>query len=966
MSEPRVFISYSHKDKKWVREYLLPNLEKNEIPCHIDYRDFEIGKASILCMEEAAEKCEKTILVFTQNWVDSEFSQFESVMLQTDSPLNFNKKIVPLKLEQCDIPKRLRILNYANFTDEAEWDTQLERVVTQIKKDFEKIELEKKTYPLLEDLHIDITRLPQTGFELFGRQKELTLLNEAWESGATNIVSFVAYGGVGKSTLVKKWVEKMRWDNYRGAEKVYAWSFYSQGTKEQVTSADMFISNALEWFGDEDPKKGSPWDKGKRLARLINDHKTLLILDGLEPLQTAGKVEKGKIKDPALTTLVTELAKYNKGLCIITTREHVSELDRYTKKTNQLDLEQISDEAGRKLLETRRILGSEKDLEHIVRQFGNHALAINLLAEYLHIFKDHPLEKANSIPDLDIPDEEGKNPRRVIEAFADRFRSASAEFQLLSILGLFDRPVPIYAVDAVIRGKRIPGLSYKITDTSGSVWLTTLENLRKYRLLLRKSECRPDILDCHPLIREHFGEKLEQQNPNGWKQAHVRLYEYYKNLPEKELPDTLEEMEPLFAAVMHGCLAGKHQDAMDNVYFRRIKRGNRHYSTQKLGAFGADLSCLSNFFETLWDKPASGLREDYKAATLSWAGLGLRAAGRLSEAAEPMKAGLEMQSNNKDWLSAGISALNLSELYLTLGNVASAQRYGAQGVIFADRSGYDFLELGAGTTRAAALHQAGKNKAAEKLFIEAETIQKKSQPESPYLYSLPGFQFCDLLLSAGKYQEALERARTTLKQMQNDPNVPLLTVVVDKLTIGKALMLRSIESNSSDPSTKLALSEVEVLRTSFAEALLLSLTEAEDYLNQAVDGLREAGEQDALLWGLLARATLFRHQKDFLKSWADLDEAREIAEYGKMRLFLTDYHLEACRNIRAQLAVTKESLSVFEIIENGETLSLTKEEMQVRFEEHFKEAERLVEETGYHRRDGELEELSVRHAHPRP
>jgi hypothetical protein len=49
----------------------------------------------------------------------------------------------------------------------------------------------------------------------------------------------------------------------------------------------------------------------------------------------------------------------------------------------------------------------------------------------------------------------------------------------------------------------------------------------------------------------------------------------------------------------------------------------------------------------------------------------------------------------------------------------------------------------------------------------------------------------------------------------------------------------------------------------------------------------------------------------------------------------------------------------FQIIENGETLALTKEEMQTKFQEHFKEAERLVKETGYHRRDNELKELKV-------
>ena len=127
---------------------------------------------------------------------------------------------------------------------------------------------------------IEISRLPVTGAELFGRQKELELLDEAWASDDTNVVSLVAWGGVGKSTLVNKWLERMAGDNYRGARRVYAWSFYSQGTGERVTSADLFINNALLWFGDTDPTAGSPWDKGERLARLAQNEKTLLLLDG--------------------------------------------------------------------------------------------------------------------------------------------------------------------------------------------------------------------------------------------------------------------------------------------------------------------------------------------------------------------------------------------------------------------------------------------------------------------------------------------------------------------------------------------------------------------------------------------------------------------------------------------------------------------------------------------------------------
>lgn len=280
-------------------------------------------------------------------------------------------------------------------------------------------------------------------------------------------------------------------------------------------------------------------------------------------------------------------------------------------------------------------------------------------------------------------------------------------------------------------------------------------------------------------------------------------------------------------------------------------------------------------------------------------------------------------------------ASNLSELYLTLGDVNSAQKYGAQSVTFADRSGDDDRKEASRCNIADANHQAGKISEAEKLFMEAENMQKKRQPKYPYLYSLRGFQFCDLLLSMGKVQQALERARTTV-EYENEGWYSLLDIALDKLTIGKALMLQAIDNNSTDPSASLRAG-----------------------LNQAVNDLRESGNQDDLPRGLLARAALYNHQKDFLKSWTDLDEAREIAAYGQMKLHLADYHLEACRNIEKQLSEFsgQPSLKDYQIMENGDTLSLTKEEMQAKFQYHFKEAARLIKVTGYHRRDGELDEL---------
>ncbi len=55
--------------------------------------------------------------------------------------------------------------------------------------------------------------------------------------------------------------------------------------------------------------------------------RTLLLLDGMEPLQSSNDFERGKVQDYALATLITELARENPGLCVITTREKIADLD---------------------------------------------------------------------------------------------------------------------------------------------------------------------------------------------------------------------------------------------------------------------------------------------------------------------------------------------------------------------------------------------------------------------------------------------------------------------------------------------------------------------------------------------------------------------------------------------------------------------------------------------------------------
>jgi len=426
-------------------------------------------------------------------------------------------------------------------------------------------------------------------------------------------------------------------------------------------------------------------------------------------------------------------------------------------------------------------------------------------------------------------------------------------------------------------------------------------------LVAPESTHRPGVLDAHPLVREHFGAELELEYPDAWREGHNRLYEFFKEAAPYQ-PDTLEAMVPLFAAVTHGCRAGRHQEVLDEVYYSRIQRdGQTNFCMSKLGAVSADLAAVAGFFDPPWQQPVTGLTEADQSFVLSVAGFRLRALGRLAEAAQPNKASLEMLIEQEDWKRAAAASNNLSELTLTNGDLARAIAYAQQSVELADRSGDAFERMSDRTTLADALHQVGRLDEAAAAFAEAEAMQKEWQPEYPLLYSVQGFQYCDLLLSQGQAQAVQRRAAQAL-EWAKQVGASLLSIALDNLSLGRAYLLQAQQEGKTD------------------------YTQANTHLEQTVEGLRRAGYQEFILRGLLARAELRRGLGEFARATADVEEAMTIATRGGMRLFEADAHLEYARLYLAQ----------------GETTPAR---------EHLATAKTMIEEMGYHRRDPEVAEL---------
>ena len=134
-----------------------------------------------------------------------------------------------------------------------------------------------------------------------------------------------AIGGAGKSALLRRFLDDLEAKGYPGAKKVYGWSAYTQGSGENRNAdADAFMRpRARVLRPDVEPPITDPVERGRTLARLIRRQRTLLVLDGLEPLQDLPQVNEGRLKDRGLQTLVTQLAKENPGLLVITSRQEL-------------------------------------------------------------------------------------------------------------------------------------------------------------------------------------------------------------------------------------------------------------------------------------------------------------------------------------------------------------------------------------------------------------------------------------------------------------------------------------------------------------------------------------------------------------------------------------------------------------------------------------------------------------------
>jgi hypothetical protein len=432
--------------------------------------------------------------------------------------------------------------------------------------------------------------------------------------------------------------------------------------------------------------------------------------------------------------------------------------------------------------------------------------------------------------------------------------AAGRELAVLNLLGLFDRKISRDHLKALLKAPPISGLTEGILETELEGKLeATLNALRRIGLVAEKDKDEPSAVDCHPLVREYFGARIEADRPEAFKQANQRLYSYYLDQVPNE-PQTTGDVEKLLAALRHGCDASRHQQAWVEVVEAKLKGLN---AAERFGQFSLMMAALNSFFLAPYNQPRTDLPANIQYKLASEAGYALRTLGRLNDSLQAYEAAARLVERQRPEHRSAIYA-NLAETLVLKGRLNDAKDYARKSVSSATAPD----EL---TRRSALLgeaqHLSGQLREAKSAFGDAIAANG-----APFLPAWAGIRYCDLLLSLADLDGVAAQLLPLVDAAEEDSLECSLASVIS----GKLALLHLSNRKGERELERKATSE----------------------LDRAVESMHSQSYIDDLPKALLARAVLKRMTGNTLAAVDDVTWAMTLAKRHRFTLFEIDCELE--------------------------------------------------------------------------
>jgi hypothetical protein len=605
--------------------------------------------------------------------------------------------------------------------------------------------------------------------EFHGREDLIRQLDEAWETPGCNLVVVTGGWGEGKSELVLHWLAKKKADSFRGAAAVIGWPSPGQGLTSEGDDACAaghggdFIHVTLAWLdsvfpAERSPPSGPASTKGEQLASTVRARRTLLVLDGLEPLlYPPGHEWEGEIRDRDVRAFVHTLAQGQPGLCIITSRLKVADLPYDGKAVRWIDVKPLSVAEGGELF---LALGVKKDEEVpvAVKELKGKALLVRLVGVELAKYHKGDIRQRRKVR---VALHEDAKFGGILAGLEQRLDPA--ERAILRLLGLFDEGADYASLDALRRAPAVPGLNDALQGLSDRRWRVAVGNLREMQLLAEEGGQPGKLELLHAEMRAYYARQFERENRKAWQEGHERLYRHLA-AQQQGTPISFAGYDTLYRAVGHACkadLPGLHREAFLDLIWKRM---NNEFAMESLasgpGAGRMEEFALGNFFADPDHIRARNIVRQIddgptKARLLFWAGATLFVLGRMEEGAPVLEAALAGFREESEfskiivlgWLAATKAARGdfpgalqrADELHALVGPPLPETRE---------------MRKMALNVKANVLVEKGEFDAAGRLYDEAKAIEVDLQKSAwAGIHLIQGLQRCELLVETGRVNE---------------------------------------------------------------------------------------------------------------------------------------------------------------------------------------------------------------------
>jgi hypothetical protein len=192
----------------------------------------------------------------------------------------------------------------------------------------------------------------------------LEALDQDWLDPERLITGLIGFGGEGKSSLARRWVEHVLHSELPQLQGVFWWGFYER------RNMDEFFEGLLRYLIPQIDANQLPSSSAKIqvINAVFKSKRYLFILDGLEVMQHQEGDEYGLLTSVDLKNWLRDFAEGgHQSFCLITSCAPMLDLIDCTTYTHR-EVERLSDAEGVQLLRNLGVQGDPLDILRVVQQ----------------------------------------------------------------------------------------------------------------------------------------------------------------------------------------------------------------------------------------------------------------------------------------------------------------------------------------------------------------------------------------------------------------------------------------------------------------------------------------------------------------------------------------------------------------------------------------------------------------------